>query len=99
MTISVTELRSIEKLAYLETNPLEMDALAKEITSIIDFVHQLREINTTGIAPLFHPLDLHQPLRDDIVTEEDCLAELAQIAPFFEEGLYFVPKVIDAGNE
>ena len=98
MTISVTELRSIEELAHLETNPKEIETLSNEINSIINFVEQLREINTTGIAPLFHPMDLHQRLREDIVTEEDCLAELAEIAPLFEEGLYLVPKVIDSGK-
>lgn len=98
MTISITELRSIEELAHLETNPEETETLSNEINSIINFVEHLREIDTTGIAPLFHPMDLHQRLREDVVTEQDCLAELAKIAPLFENDHYMVPKVIDAGK-
>lgn len=97
MTVSISELRSIEELAHLETNPEDMDTLSNEINSIINFVEHLREINTEGVAPLFHPMDLHQRLREDIVTEEDCLSELAEIAPLFED-VYLVPKVIDAGK-
>lgn len=97
MTISINELHSIAELAHLETNPDEITTLSSEINSIINFVQHLREINTTGVAPLFHPMDLHQRLRDDQVTEEDCLAELAEIAPLFDEH-YLVPKVIDAGK-
>lgn len=98
MTISLDELHAIAELAHLETNPDEMATLSDEINSIINFVQHLREINTTGVAPLFHPMDLHQRLREDIVTEEDCLAELEEIAPLFDEQLYLVPKVIDAGK-
>ena len=42
--------------------------------------------------PLLHPFALHQRLRADAVTEEDCIAELEAIAPLFEDDLYLVPK-------
>lgn len=98
MTITENDLRNIEQLAYLETDAKNNSQLAEEVNAIMNFVEQLREVNTSGVAPLFHPFDLHQRLRTDEVNEEDCRTQLAEIAPLFEDGLYLVPKVIDSGQ-
>jgi aspartyl-tRNA(Asn)/glutamyl-tRNA(Gln) amidotransferase subunit C len=82
----------------LDTQSEQAAHLAKDINSIMNFVDQLRAVDTKGIAPLYHPFDLHQRLRSDAVTEEDCLAELAEIAPMFEDGLYLVPKVLKTAD-
>lgn len=97
MTISTQELHQIAALAHLDTSDVSAN-LPEEINAIMDFVDQLRRIDTNQTAPLFHPFDLHQPLREDAVTEENCLEQLAAIAPLFEDDLYLVPKVIDSGN-
>lgn len=96
MTISPDELKKIAGLAYLDFDEQHHPQLIQEINSIMDFVDQLRSVNTADIAPLSHPFALHQRLREDLVTEEDCIAELEAMAPLFEDGLYLVPKVIDA---
>jgi aspartyl-tRNA(Asn)/glutamyl-tRNA(Gln) amidotransferase subunit C len=95
MTISKTKLQTLANLTYLELESHESEELTHEISSILDFVQQLKTINTTGIAPLLHPMNLSQRLRLDKADESSCLAELAEIAPVFEEELYLVPKVMD----
>ena len=96
MTISITELEKIASLACLNTAEDQTSKLNEEINSIMNFVEQLRSLDTQGIAPLFHPLALHQRLREDTVTEEECIAELEALAPLFEDNLYLVPKVIES---
>lgn len=98
MTISQKELEKIAGLAYLDTDSSDSSKLTQEISSIMDFVDQLRSVDTTNIAPLFHPFALHQRLREDTVTEDDCIAQLEAIAPMFEDNLYLVPKVIESGK-
>jgi aspartyl-tRNA(Asn)/glutamyl-tRNA(Gln) amidotransferase subunit C len=98
MTISTTDLEKIARLAYLDINTASSAQLSQEISSIMDFVDQLRSIDTSQVAPLFHPFALHQRLRSDSVTEEDCIAELEEIAPMFEDNLYLVPKVLESGK-
>ena len=98
MTISTQDLEKIARLAYLEIDAEHSAQLTQEISSIMDFVDQLRAVDTTEIAPLFHPFALHQRLRADEVTEADCIAELEAIAPMFEDNLYLVPKVIESGK-
>ncbi|MBA3536374.1 MAG: Asp-tRNA(Asn)/Glu-tRNA(Gln) amidotransferase subunit GatC [Tatlockia sp.] len=91
------DLEKIALLAYLDCGS-DNHQLAADLNSIMNFVEQLRKIDTTQVAPLFHPLDLSQRLRADEITEKDCSAELAKIAPSFEDGYYQVPKVIDSGQ-
>ncbi|MGQ3889018.1 Asp-tRNA(Asn)/Glu-tRNA(Gln) amidotransferase subunit GatC [Legionella sp. CNM-1927-20] len=98
MTIDVDDLNNVAHLAYLEAETQEIEKLALEVNAIIDFVQQLQSINTDNVAPLFHPLNLNQPLREDEITEENCSKELASIAPNFDKECYFVPKFIDVGQ-
>lgn len=93
MPTTADELKKIAKLAHLETTT----SLEHDVSTIMDYVEQLRQINTDGVAPLLNPLDLHQRLRTDEANEENCLAELAEIAPLFVDNLYLVPKVINKG--
>ncbi|WP_298622554.1 Asp-tRNA(Asn)/Glu-tRNA(Gln) amidotransferase subunit GatC [uncultured Legionella sp.] len=98
MTISTKDLEKIARLAYLDIDSEHSSKLTQEISSIMDFVEQLRSVNTNEVAPLYHPFALHQRLRTDEVTEADCIAELEAIAPMFEDNLYLVPKVIESGK-
>jgi aspartyl-tRNA(Asn)/glutamyl-tRNA(Gln) amidotransferase subunit C len=94
MTISTHDLHHIARLAYLEAESQEIEQLALEVNAIIDFVQQLQGLDTTETSPLFHPLQLNQGLREDEITEKNCINELASIAPQFEKEFYFVPKFI-----
>jgi aspartyl-tRNA(Asn)/glutamyl-tRNA(Gln) amidotransferase subunit C len=98
MTISTKDLEKIARLAYLDIDSEHSSKLTQEISAIMDFVEQLRSVETSEVAPLFHPFALHQRLRTDEVTEADCIAELEAIAPMFEDNLYLVPKVIESGK-
>ena len=50
-------------------------------------------MDTSTVAPLLHPLNLHQRLRADDVKEEDHRSELAKLTPLFADNLYLVPKL------
>lgn len=98
MSISETKLQEIAKLASLNINTEISQQLIKEIDSIMVLVDKLKTINTSGITPLCHPIEFDSPLREDVVKENNNIDELAKNAPLFEDGLYIVPKVIDAGK-
>lgn len=98
MSTSKDELKNIAALAYIKTGEEDTLQLAKDVSAIMDFVEKLRQIDTTHIAPLLHPLDLHQRLRADVANVENNTADLAKIAPLFADNLYLVPKVIETGK-
>jgi aspartyl-tRNA(Asn)/glutamyl-tRNA(Gln) amidotransferase subunit C len=98
MPTSEHDLKKIAALAYLEMDAASAKRQSQDMNAIMAFVEQLRQIDTTNVIPLFHPLDLQQRLRDDQVRETNAVEQLAAIAPLFTDNLYLVPKVIDSGK-
>lgn len=95
MSLTTDDIKKIAHLARL--NLLESDAAlySQQLSSILGFVEQMNEADTSHIEPFFNPLDLGQRLRSDIVTEHNQRAAFQAIAPQVEAGLYLVPQVID----
>ena len=85
---------NIAHLARLHLAGDEAQRYAGELSAILSFVEQMNTIDTTGVAPMAHPLDMTQPLRPDIVTEPDRREEHQAHAPAVRDGLYLVPRVI-----
>ncbi|KTC65917.1 glutamyl/tRNA (Gln) amidotransferase subunit C (plasmid) [Legionella adelaidensis] len=95
MTITSDQLKKLSDLAYLAVDDTLINQLSSDVQAIVAFVNVLQNVNTSEVAPLLHPLDLTQPLRDDVVTEVNQLQALEKIAPRFEKNYFLVPKVID----
>lgn len=95
MKLSRHEVESIAHLARLEISGDEIPVYVDNLSRIIDFVQQLERADTEGVTPMAHPLNMTQPLRDDVVTESDQRALYQQNAQAVESGLYLVPRVIE----
>lgn len=95
MSLSHDDVRKIAYLARLAVSDAEVDAYARSLSSILDFVEQMEAVNTDHVAPMAHPQDTAQRLRDDVVSEADQRERFQSIAPAVEAGLYLVPKVIE----
>lgn len=94
-TISNEEVQKVAHLARLAIPDDQIDGYASKIGSILELVAQLSAVNTEGVAPMAHPLDAMQRLRDDVVTESNQRERYQSVAPEVEDGLYLVPKVIE----
>ncbi|HZV53599.1 MAG TPA: Asp-tRNA(Asn)/Glu-tRNA(Gln) amidotransferase subunit GatC [Rhodocyclaceae bacterium] len=95
MSLSPDEVGRIARLARLEISPEETDRTRDQLNGILSFIEQLQAVDTTGVAPMAHAMDVVQRLRADRVTESDRRADFQAIAPETEAGLYLVPKVIE----
>lgn len=95
MSLTTDQIKQVAHLARLELKPEQTGAYAQQLSNILALVSQLSEVNTSAVAPMAHPLDMHQRLRPDVVTEPDCRDRYQSIAPAVEGGLYLVPKVIE----
>lgn len=95
MALKSEEIVKIAWLARLGVEKSEYDQYAQNLSNILDFVEQLNEVDTNGVAPMAHPLEAGQRLRKDAVIETDQRAEFQKIAPKVEAGLYLVPRVIE----
>lgn len=94
-TISEAEVHKVAHLARLAIPADQTAAYVSKLSSILDLVAQLTAVNTSGVAPMAHPLDAVQRLREDVVTETNHREAYQAVAPEVENGLYLVPKVIE----
>jgi aspartyl-tRNA(Asn)/glutamyl-tRNA(Gln) amidotransferase subunit C len=93
--VDANAVKNVAHLARLALDEADVPGYARELSSILDMVGRLREADTAQIAPMAHPLDAIQRLREDRATEEDQRERFQSQAPAVEEGLYLVPRVIE----
>jgi aspartyl-tRNA(Asn)/glutamyl-tRNA(Gln) amidotransferase subunit C len=85
----------LAKLARLSLNDEQLNSLEKDLTSIVSFIDQLKEINTEKIDPTSNSLNQDLILRDDIAENKLSNEDLLRNVPDSELGFFVVPKVIE----
>jgi aspartyl-tRNA(Asn)/glutamyl-tRNA(Gln) amidotransferase subunit C len=100
MSLTLSNVTILANLAQLELNDEQAARSLAKLNEIFALVEQMQSVDTTGIAPLNHPIAAMQPdlclrLRDDVVTESNHREDYQRPAPATQDGLYLVPKVLD----
>lgn len=95
MSLSDDQIRRIARLARIAIRPEESGEVAGRLNRMLGLIDEMRAVDTAGIEPMSHALDLVQRLRPDEVVETDRRAAYQAVAPAVEDGLYLVPKVIE----
>ena len=95
MSLTSDDVKRVAKLARLGLTEAETTETLRQLNSILGLVDQMQQIDTDGVAPLAHPLELTQTLRADAVTETNQRDKFQAIAPQAEAGLYLVPRVVE----
>jgi aspartyl-tRNA(Asn)/glutamyl-tRNA(Gln) amidotransferase subunit C len=95
MSLTQDQIRRIAQLARIAVPEDEAGAVLERLNRVIGMIDQLQAVETAGIEPMSHALDVVQPLRADAVTEGDQRDRFQSGAPAVEGGLYLVPKVIE----
>lgn len=95
MSVDAATVRRIASLARIATSDAEAEALVPELNNILDWIEQLQEVDTTGIAPLAAVIPNHLRLREDHVTDGGVRDRVLANAPQAEHGFFTVPKVIE----
>jgi aspartyl-tRNA(Asn)/glutamyl-tRNA(Gln) amidotransferase subunit C len=95
MSLQQSEIRTIARLARLAVSEEQIPEYQQALGNILGLVEQMQAVNTDGIEPLAHPLEIGARLRPDAVSETDQREKFQQIAPETENGFYLVPRVIE----
>ncbi|MBE0510373.1 MAG: Asp-tRNA(Asn)/Glu-tRNA(Gln) amidotransferase subunit GatC [Chromatiales bacterium] len=95
MALNKDDVQNIAHLARLAIDEADIPAYAQNLSNILALVEQMSAVDTSGVAPMAHPLEMAQRLREDVVSEENLREHFQQHAPAVENGLYLVPKVIE----
>ena len=95
MKIDKNTTLKIAKLCRVKIEDHEIDELSSQLSSIIDWVEQLNEVNTDDIEPLSNVSMAKLPLRKDNEISEDNSKDILDNAPEKLENYFVVPKVIE----
>lgn len=99
MSLSTEQVRKVAKLARLELSEAELPRMAEQLSSILDYVRQLDEVNTDGVEPMAHPLPISNVFRDDVPGESLPVDEALANAPTRLGDYFGVPAVFDSSDE
>ena len=92
MKIDRHEARRIADLAHLEFDDAGLDRMAGEMTKILSYIDQLREVDTTGFDESSESDST--PMRADEPRPSLDRDAVARNAPSWSDGFFVVPKVI-----
>jgi aspartyl-tRNA(Asn)/glutamyl-tRNA(Gln) amidotransferase subunit C len=93
--ISLKEVLRISKLARIQLTEKELEKYQKELSSILDFVAELKKVNLENIQPTSHPLAIENIWRKDDIKERDLelRKRLIEEAPLKEQDFIKVKAV------
>jgi aspartyl-tRNA(Asn)/glutamyl-tRNA(Gln) amidotransferase subunit C len=95
MSLDKSEVEKIAWLARLAIDEQDIPNYSDELSNILGLVERMNSVDTDGISPIAHPLELSARLRADEVTEKDQRDHFQKDAPLTDAGCYLVPKVIE----
>jgi aspartyl-tRNA(Asn)/glutamyl-tRNA(Gln) amidotransferase subunit C len=95
MSLSAQDIERIAHLARIRVTPDEVGQVQKKLEGIFKLIDDMQSVNTQGVEPMSHGLDMVLRLRDDAVTEKNEREKLQSNAPAAADGYFLVPKVIE----
>jgi aspartyl-tRNA(Asn)/glutamyl-tRNA(Gln) amidotransferase subunit C len=84
----------VAELARLKINEDEVETFTKQLGSILEFVEQLKTLDTSNVEPTCFLEPSHDPLRDDVEKPSLPRDEALANGPKVKNGFFAVPKVI-----
>ena len=63
--MDIDEVRKVARLARLDLPDDDLAVMARQLSAIIGYVDQLKELDTEGVEPLAHPLPVQNVFRAD----------------------------------
>ena len=94
-TLTRADVARIAELARLELTTAELDLFTRQLGDILDYVEQIRGLDTSGVAPTSHVLNrpVERPDADVAsLARPEALANAPDAAR--ESGLFKVPRVL-----
>ena len=82
-------------LAKLELSDEEKEQAKKDMASMLDYIDQLNELDTTGVEPVSHVFPVENVMREDVVTNGDMSEQTLFNAPERKDTAFVVPKTVD----
>jgi aspartyl-tRNA(Asn)/glutamyl-tRNA(Gln) amidotransferase subunit C len=90
--IDRAQVEHVARLARLELSEEETDAMARELSGVLEHVEKISELDLDGVPPTSHVVDVTAPLRED--EPQPCLPQEKALeqAPATQDDGFLVPS-------
>jgi aspartyl-tRNA(Asn)/glutamyl-tRNA(Gln) amidotransferase subunit C len=93
--ISKEEVKHVANLARLAITEEETEMFTTQLDAIITFAEQLNELDTTGVEPTTHVLEMKNILREDKAEKGLPVEDVVKNAPDHKDGYIRVPSILE----
>ena len=93
--IDLEQVRKVALLARLELSPAEEEQFTGQLSGILDYVEQLKELNTDDVEPTTRAIELSNITRTDRLESFGDRADMLDCAPDREDDFFKVPKILE----
>jgi aspartyl-tRNA(Asn)/glutamyl-tRNA(Gln) amidotransferase subunit C len=95
MKMTRQDVQRVATLARLRLSPEEEERFTEQLEKILQYMEKLNQLDTSGIEPFMHAINVANVLREDNVTNEAQAEALLANAPAKHGTFFKVPKIIE----
>ena len=92
--LSKKEVEHIAWLAHIELSDQEKSLFTEQFNEILDYCKKIDEVDTEGVEPTYHVLDLKNVSRTDKTTPSLPIEEALRNAPKKEKKFIKAPRIV-----
>jgi aspartyl-tRNA(Asn)/glutamyl-tRNA(Gln) amidotransferase subunit C len=95
MGLTRENVQRVAILARLRLNSAEEERFTEQLDDILRYMEKLNHLDTFGVEPFTHAVDLVNALREDKVTNHPHAEALLANTPAKDETFFQVPKILE----
>ncbi len=99
MALTFDEVKSVAELARLHLSPDELERMRNQLSSILEHIAALDELDTASISPTAQVIELSNVMREDEVRPSLPIELVLENAPRKTDGFIEVDAVLTGGDE
>jgi aspartyl-tRNA(Asn)/glutamyl-tRNA(Gln) amidotransferase subunit C len=96
--LTIQQVQHVAKLARLRLSDSQVQEYRVQLSSVLEHIAKLNELDTSNVEPLAHPTGEHTRLDADEVGPTLPIEALAINAPAIKDRYIAVPKVLGEGG-
>jgi aspartyl-tRNA(Asn)/glutamyl-tRNA(Gln) amidotransferase subunit C len=94
MILSREDVEKVSLLGRLRLTPQELETMTSQLSAIVGYIEQLKELDTTDVEPMAHAMELRNVFAEDALRPSLPRAEALANAPKKDSECYRVPAVL-----
>ena len=95
MKITREEVLKIARLSRLSLSDAEAASMTTQLDAILEYVGQLKGLDTKDVIPTAHVGEMATPLRPDVVRPSLSQEQAVANAPKARAGAFIVPRIVE----